>query len=61
MAIRRFPKKLIPLYSAGHDDYASKQQPEVGTTRGERAKSCLTDKSREGEFSTLGTVCHHLT
>jgi len=22
---------------------------------------CLTDKSREGEFSTLGTVCHHLT
>jgi len=23
--------------------------------------SCLTDKSREGEFSTLGTVCHHLT
>jgi len=27
----------------------------------ERPVSCLTDKSREGEFSTLGTVCHHLT
>ena len=30
---RRFPGKVIPLYSAGHDDYASKRQTEMGDRR----------------------------
>jgi len=31
--VRRFPGKVIPLYSAGHDDHASKQQTEMGDRR----------------------------
>ena len=31
--VRRFPGKVIPLYSAGHDDYASKRQTEMGDRR----------------------------
>jgi len=32
-ALRRFPGKVIPLYSAVHDDYANTRQNEVATTR----------------------------
>jgi hypothetical protein len=31
--LRRFPEKVIPLYSADHDDYASKGHNEVETTK----------------------------
>jgi hypothetical protein len=30
---RRFPEKVIPLYSAVYDDYAIKGQNEVGNTK----------------------------
>jgi hypothetical protein len=31
--LRRFPGKVIPLYSAAHDDYASKRKNSEGSTR----------------------------
>src|SRR5260221_1499308 len=34
----RIPGKIIPLYSAVHDDYASKRKNEVGNTRRARAE-----------------------
>jgi len=46
---RRFTGKVIPLYSAGHDDYANKRQTEVGNTRGERSKSGVGGPSTLGE------------
>ena len=33
VVLRRFPEKVIPLYSAVHDAYAIEQHNEVGTTK----------------------------
>jgi hypothetical protein len=44
--VRRFPGKVIPLYSAVHDDYASKRQNAVENTRGEGSK-----RGRRGPYA----------
>jgi hypothetical protein len=39
---------------------SQKQQNFTVQLENKSTQACLTDKSREGEFSTPGTLCHHL-